>query len=416
MKMERLTSDRLFSIDIIRGVASLGILIMNVQLYSSVYAAYLNPVVTTAPTDPQYGFWIFSHIFSDQKFMTIFAILFGSDTLLFIERTKAGTPIAPLYYRRLFWLFILGMAHAYLMWSFDILVAYSLCGAWVFLLRHKSPRWLFWAGILSITMASFILAALGQLLPWLPADFSHHLQAAWYPDHAALDAETRAYRGGWLAQMPVRAMHAWDMQTLYFAVWSFWRVSGLMCWGMALYKLHFFHGETAWSKPGWALLCLFSGVALIATGIHQNEQHAWAFAYSQFAGLQFNYWGSLLVSAGYLLALMWLLGPHICGFSPRNGPLAALMAVGRAPLSNYFLQTFLCTTIFYGHGFGMFGLVDRGEQWLVIMAVWATQLVLSLCWMRRFRLGPVEWAWRSLSYGQVLPIRRADTPEIPGLR
>lgn len=401
--------ERLFSIDTIRGGASLGIFVMNVQLFASVYAAYLNPSVTAEILDRRFDFWVLSHVLADQKFMTLFAVLFGADTLLFVDRAGRHGPVASLYYRRLFWLFVFGMAHAYLLWSFDILVAYSLCGAWVFWLRDMSARRLCAIGGLLIATSSMILEALPLLLPFMPAGFSHHLLTAWHPDAPALQAETRAYLGGWREQMPVRAAHAFEMQTTYFATWSFWRVSGLMCWGMALYKMGFFHGRTDWARPAPALLCIVAGIAIIGIGIHFNDMHAWAFAYSQFTGVQYNYWGGLLVSAGYLLALMRLARGRIHGPAP-NILLAALAAVGRAPLSNYFLQTLLGTALFYGEGLGLFGAVDRGMQWFVVAAVWTCQLVFSLLWMRHFRLGPVEWAWRSLSQGKALPIRRHMVP------
>ena len=83
-------------------------------------------------------------------------------------------------------------------------------------------------------------------------------------------------------------------------------------------------------------------------------------------------------------------------------------AVGRTALTNYLLQTVLCTTIFYGHGLGWFGSVDRLGQLGVVFGVWTVQLIVSPLWLKRFRYGPAEWAWRSLTYGKLLPLRRAE--------
>ena len=118
--------------------------------------------------------------------------------------------------------------------------------------------------------------------------------------------------------------------------------------------------------------------------------------------MQFNYWGSLFVALGWVGLVML-----VCksGVAPRlTGVLAA---TGRMAFTNYLLQTVICTTIFYGHGFGLFGKVERLEQILIVLAVWVVLLVLSPVWLRYFRFGPAEWLWRCLTYMQAQPMRRA---------
>jgi uncharacterized protein len=136
-------------------------------------------------------------------------------------------------------------------------------------------------------------------------------------------------------------------------------------------------------------------------GLIRNFAAGWSLDYSFFLGPQFNYWGSLLVSLGYiglvLLLSKWpLLSPVTNIFS----------AVGRMALTNYLLQTIICTTIFYGHGLGLFGRIERSQQLLIVGGVWLFQLFISPLWLRHYRFGPAEWLWRSLTYWQPQPIRK----------
>jgi len=143
------------------------------------------------------------------------------------------------------------------------------------------------------------------------------------------------------------------------------------------------------------------GFSLVIFGVMQNFAHNWEFAYSMFVGSQFNYWGSILVSFGYIGMVMLI---------AKSGWIPAVVerfaAVGRMALTNYFMQTIICTTLFYGHGLGWFGQVERTSQVLVVLSIWALQLIISPIWLKYFRFGPFEWLWRSLTYWQKQPMRR----------
>ena len=131
------SSDRIVSLDVLRGFAVLGILIMNIQSYSMIGAAYLNPNAFGDLTGLNKWVWILSHIFADSKFITIFSILFGAGIVLFTNKAaEKGRSAAGLHYRRTFWLFVIGLMHAYLLWYGDILVIYALCALFVFLFRR----------------------------------------------------------------------------------------------------------------------------------------------------------------------------------------------------------------------------------------------------------------------------------------
>ncbi|NTV51300.1 MAG: hypothetical protein HGA69_00490 [Desulfobulbaceae bacterium] len=134
-------SERILSLDVLRGIAVLCILIMNIQSFSMIGAAYINPAAYGDLTGINKWVWILSHILASEKFMSIFSMLFGAGIILFTERAiaKERKPSA-LHYRRMFWLLVFGMLHAYLIWYGDILVAYSLCGMLAFVFRKMKPK------------------------------------------------------------------------------------------------------------------------------------------------------------------------------------------------------------------------------------------------------------------------------------
>ena len=142
------------------------------------------------------------------------------------------------------------------------------------------------------------------------------------------------------------------------------------------------------------------GFPVVTYGVIENFAADWAMEFSMFLGWQYNYWGSLFVSLGYISLVMLL-----CKIDQLHKLTKPLAAVGRLALTNYLLQTLICTTIFYGHGFGLFGKLERTGQILILIGVWIFQLIFSSLWLRYFRFGPAEWLWRSLTYLKIQSIR-----------
>lgn len=396
-------SDRYEAIDVLRGVAVLGILVMNIQSFAMVFAAYFNPTALGPPSTSDFVVWVISHLLFDQKFMTIFATLFGAGVLLFTNRVGArgGRP-AVVHYRRMLWLLIFGLLHAYLLWYGDILVLYAVCGMLVYPARSLAPRTLFILGLLVLSVESVLSIASGMSMPSWPPEAVAEIVRFYQPDAATIAAEEAAFRGGWLEQMPTRVAYAWDFHTFEMWFWGVWRAGGLMLAGMGLLKLGILTGERP--RPFYKRLALtgFSaGLPVVAWGITRNVAAGWSLPYSFFQGSQWNYWRSLLVSLGWTGAVMslWQSGA-------ARGVVARLAAVGRTAFSCYILETLICTTVFYGHGAGLFGSVGRVEQVVVTTAVWAVLLTLAPLWLRYFRYGPLEWLWRTLTYGHVEPLAR----------
>ena len=395
-------SERIVAIDVLRGFAVLGILVMNVQAYSMVSAAYMNPTAYGDLTGLNRWVSILSHVFADQKFMTIFSVLFGAGVVLMTGRAEAkGRSATGFHYRRTMWLIVIGLMHAYLLWYGDILVMYGLCALLVFPFRKMSPRTLLLIGLGCLCVPFLVSTALGMSLPyWLP--FAHdELILAWRPEANAVNAELEAYRSGWLDQMAHRAPTALGAQAFMFPLWAAWRIWGLMFAGMAMFKWGVLTAQR--SKAFYVTLLVVGfglGLPLVVYGLMRNNAANWSLEYSMFLGSQFNYWGSLLVALGYVAAVM------LACRSARSHVTRCFAAVGRMALTNYLMQTVICTSIFYGHGLGLFGKVERTGQILIVLGVWLFQLAVSPLWMRFFRFGPAEWLWRSLTYRKRQPMRR----------
>jgi len=400
-----LERERILSLDLLRGFAVLGILLMNIQSFAEISAAYQNPTAyPNSMTGADFQVWLLSHLFADQKMMAIFCMLYGAGLVLLTSRIEArGERPWPIFLRRSFWLLVFGLMHAYLLWSGDILVTYAICGVVVYRFRKEPPKRLLTMGLMAVGIGSLISLATGWSMPYWPAlRLTEFVQEAWQPTAPQTAAQIAGYRGGWLAQMPFRAAESYIDETAGLLFNTLWRAGGLMLVGMALYKLGLLTGSLAirvYRNLGIAG-ALF-GFPLIALGVRQNVQEHWSAGYSFFIGSQFNYWGSLGIALAWICLLM------IAAKTPRfRGAVQVLATAGRMAFSNYILESVLCTFLFYGHGFGLFAKVSRVQQAIVVAAVWIVVLVFSRLWMRNLYFGPLEWLWRSLTYREMEPFRR----------
>ena len=395
---------RIDAIDVLRGVALLGILVMNVQAFAMPVAAYFNPTAYGDLTGANLHVWVAGRMLADQKFMTIFSMLFGAGIVLMAGRAEARGDARRLHYRRMGWLLVIGLLHAHLLWSGDILFLYAVCGMLVYPLRRQPPGRLLVLGAALLAVASAYSVGSGLSFPYWPEQARAAFTTdVWRPTPAMIDAELAAYRGGWLDQQPARSAAAFLFETFVLITWGVWRAGGLMLIGMALFKHDVFSARR--SPRFYAALIAVAvavGLPLQAYGIALDFARGWPIR-SFFVGVQFNYWPSIAVSLGYVGLVMLA-----CRTEALRRFTRPFAAVGQTALSNYLLQTIICTAIFYGHGLGWFGSVDRVGQVGVTAAVWAVQLVASPLWLRRFRFGPAEWVWRSLTYGARQPLRRTS--------
>jgi len=389
-------SERIVSLDALRGFALLGILVINIRLFSMPEVVLFNPTAYGDFTGANYLAWLVGHIFAEQKFITLFTYLFGAGVILFADSAeRKGESPLPLHVRRNLWLVVFGLAHAYLLWYGDILVRYGLCALFVFFYRKHAAGALARLGIVLLAIPSAL-----EVLTALSSDPAA-IESAWRPAEEVIRAEIETYQSGWLAQMDHRLPTAVSRQTTGFVTYTFWRVSGAMLLGMALFKWGIMTNER--STGFYARLVLAggaSGLALTLAGVWFIESTDWA-AGAALYWQQFYYWGSFLLAAAYVGLIMLFTRRFADGLVT-----GALAAVGRTAFSNYLLQTVIATSIFYGHGLGLFGQVSRAEALGIVAGIWAVQVALSVLWLRYFRFGPMEWLWRALTYGKRYPIRK----------
>ena len=393
--------ERIQSLDVLRGFAIMGILFMNIQSFSMPGAAYLNPSAYGSLEGINGWAFIFSDLIANTKFISIFSILFGAGIILMTSRLEAkGRPTAGIHYRRNFWLLLFGLAHAYLIWYGDILVSYALIAFWIYFLRKKSPRTLFIiAGILFLVPLMIDMAS-GLSIPyWSEADYQSTL-SMWNPSEDYISKELATYRGGWFGQMESRIDTAIGLQTFIFLILFLWRSSSMMLIGMAFYKLGILSAEksTAFYRK-MMLWGLGLGLPITAYGIYANFKQEWSMEFSMFFGVQYNYIGSVLLAFAYIAIVMLLCKSSAIGFLQKW-----IAPVGRMALTNYLMQSIICTFIFYGHGLGYYGSVPRIGQLGIMVGVWILQIIYSKYWLDRFKFGPFEWLWRSLTYWKIQKI------------
>jgi uncharacterized protein len=397
------SSERIQSLDVLRGFAVLGILVMNIQMFSMVAAAYFNPTAYGNLEGINFWVWFLSHTFADLKFMGIFSMLFGAGVVLMWQRAeRSGRSALGLHYRRMFWLMVFGLLHAHLLWFGDILFPYAICGMIIYWFRRLRPLNLMIVGFAALFLGSSLSLLSGLSMPyWPPEEKEKFTEESWSPPPEKIEIELVSYRGGWLEQMETRVESALELETFVLLYFFLWRAGGLMLIGMALFKL----GVLSAAKSSgfyWILVLLggLLGLPVVIYGALHNIESGWPPS-TFFVGVQFNYWGSILVSLGWIgLVVLFCREGWLRSITVR------LAALGRMALSGYLLETLICTTVFYGHGLGLFGRLERIQQVGVLFGVWIVLLLFAPWWMERFRYGLFEWVWRSLTYWKVLPLRR----------
>ena len=395
--------ERIDALDVLRGVAVLGILTMNLVGFAMPADAYLLPTVGAVGPGER-AVWAVQRLLFDQKFMSLFTMLFGAGIVLSTRRRDAaagpGAALA-LHYRRIGVLFAVGMAHAYLVWDGDVLVLYAVVAVAAVGFRNLSGP-----AALAIGAGLFVAGGVWELLfvgvTWLDVARSG-LSGADYFAPRENAREAAAMTGSYLDQVGYRLATVPEYQ--FGVLLSYGpRVLGQMVLGMALLKLGLF--EPGRNRAGrWWLAAVGLGVGLplgaldVWAGFATGFDPLWMFT----GAFQLNYFNSGVLALGYVAIIIAAAGT-LPAWLTR--PVAA---VGRAALSNYLLQSILCTTLFYGFGLGWRGTMGRAELIGVFLVVTAVQLAWSPLWLAAFRFGPAEWAWRSLSYGRVQPMRRRLT-------
>lgn len=404
-------AERVETLDVLRGFALLGILAMNIRAMAAPFSAYMNPYALLNYEGADRAAFITTAVFFDLKMMGLFSMLFGAGVLLYAAKpTATGKPPRGLWFRRMFWLLVIGLVHAYLIWAGDILVPYALCGILLLWWVRRLPAWgLASLAVLFLAIGAVLSVGMGMAYDTMPPDQRAELQEMWMPTPEQAREQLAGLHGSYTAVVAHQAGFVFSGQTAYFLMFFFWRVGGMMLLGMALYKWGFLDGR--WRAPRYALaaaVCLPIGLALAWIGVRALEEVRFAMPQRSVADL-WNYTGSALASVGYAAALILVV---LRGAVP--GVRRALAAVGQMAFSNYLFQSVVTAVLFLGWGFGLAGTVGYAEQLVYVAAIWAFQLAVSPLWLARYRFGPAEWLWRSLTYGERQPLRRAVAAQ-PGV-
>lgn len=384
--------NRINSLDLLRGFAVLGILIMNITSFSDIGIAYMNPTIGAGLEGYNQYFHAFNYIFADTRFMSIFSILFGAGVVLFTQRAEAkGERAFVLHYKRMFWLLVFGLIHAYFIWPGDILVAYAICGCLIFFFRKKSIRTLF---IMSIIM--FLMPVTFNLMTYygMPPDQLESTYAFFHPTTEQIAAQTQIMQGSYIEQMPLRMEDAIQLQTLVFMIEIFWRSSAMMLLGMILYRKGILTADKSteyYKKMIW--VGFVPGLILSGIGLSHMYASEWSSAYVMNIGANYKFVSGLFMALGYIGLVIWCYKKGI--FEKLQN---RLQSTGRMAFTNYIGMSVICNLIFNGHGLGLFGTLDRMQQFLIVIAVWGLILIVSPLVLKKYRFGPLEWLWRKLTY------------------
>lgn len=399
--------ERIATIDVVRGVAVLGILAMNIVNFALPRAAYMNPRAYGGWEGMDLAAWAIDFVLIDGKMRGLFSLLFGASMLLVTDRAEArGEDPATVHYSRMAWLLLFGLAHLFLVWDGDILAHYALVGMVAFLCREMPVHKLLAlaAVLLLIDLAIFgsLPFTVAALQDARGADdlrmFAEFRQSFGIPTATEIAQELARYRGGYAglveyriaeqAAAPVNSFFLYGPETLAY-----------MLLGMAALRGGLLEGS--WPNARylrWTLVCFGIGIPtgiavavwMMTRGFDMEAVVTGAMALSTpIRPVMILGWACLIV----LLA------------RPGGALTGRLGAAGRMAFTNYLATSLICTTLFYGYGLGWFGQISRAGLWLVVLAVWAAILLWSRPWLGRFAYGPMEWLWRSLARRRLQPMR-----------
>ncbi|GAB2577541.1 DUF418 domain-containing protein [Spirosoma areae] len=413
----------------VRGMALLGILLMNIPYFGQAFQLETEPLLRPGSTD--HTVFTFITIAFEGKMRALFSMLFGAGILIFIGRkeTEGTSNPADFYYRRLLWMVLFGVIHEYvLMWVGDILFDYAIAGLFLFPFRNLKPRQLLIFGLVCIAIggiknerrqlelrdkrANYLQTVSLEKAHKKLTDAQKKDKEAWEkviknfrPDPKEVAEFTQNMRSGYgtvyktLEPENIR----FHSTFLYLGIWD---VLSMMLLGMALFKWGFFSNKLP-TRTYWLTLLVGYGVGFPLSMVdlslfQQLVTNPALFADTQWIspGLGYDTQRALIgIGHASLLLLIY-----------RSGVLSWLMQalsnVGQMAFSNYILQTLCCTLFFNGYGLGYFGKLPYHQLYYVVGVVWVINLLFSAIWLQFFRFGPLEWGWRSLTYWQRQPMRK----------
>jgi len=410
-------SERIQSLDIMRGIVLFGILLMNINGFGLWYA-YDNPTVSGGNSGWDHLTWVTTTLFFEGTMRALLSLLFGVGMYALLERLEkngAGIEAANIYFRRIIWMLVFGLIHGYLLlWVGEILYNYALMGFLVFSFRNLAPKKLF--------LVSFILILAGTL--WQYSDYQNDVKFISQVEQAKkVKAE-----GKELSKELKEAEQKWEkiegeksaesviennknMHKGYFDLVEFlkpinerfnmndsyrydvWDVLSMMLLGIALFKLKILSAEKSF-RLYFMMILIGYGVGLSINYYELQTVIASNYSYLGYSKSYLTYnLGRIPVAIGHIGLIM-----IFCKLPLLHWLKNSLSAVGKMALTNYIMHSVICMIVFTGVGFGLYGKLFRHELLYVVFSIWILQLILSPIWLRYFYYGPLEWLWRYLSY------------------
>lgn len=396
--MTIVTGKRLETLDGLRGLAVMGILLMNIAAFALPEAAYFNPLAYGRAGPAALTLWAAQFVLIDGKMRALFSLLFGASLLLVLENARARDDDAErAHFRRMQWLLLFGLIHFYLIWHGDILTLYAVIGCVAWFFSEMSVRRLtLWAlGLFGLQLLIFV-----SLMPlaletapgssgWRDLQNSFGIPGA---DHIA--REIAIYRSGYGTILLHRVRDMGWLPLAQIAMVGVETLALMLC-GMAALRSGFLDGS--WARRAYARAALIG----YGIGVPLSALVAWLCWRSGFdarmmfaAAMPLGLPARPFMLLGHAsLAMLWLTG----GSSILRVRVAA---VGRSAFTNYLGTSLLMTALFYGYGCGLFGRLDRVALLGIVIGAWAVMLAWSKPWLDRFAYGPMEWLWRILARGR----------------
>jgi len=413
--MNASVSGRIAQIDVLRGFAVLGMCWIAVGAFGMPYAANALPTLLGTPGTLNLAIWATTEVYMEGAVRGLFSMLFGASALIYLDETRLasdGVAVVDRFYRRNLVLILFGMIHAYLvLWPHDVLYVYGLIGLFLFPLR-RAPTLVLFIGGLILQALSDLEVDWTAVASWLqgvpvPVDGSAGVgsaaESARFLDwlRMQMEQDIGLYRSGYLDIFLAQVPEVMTQQSTALYQHRFFEIGGMMLIGMALYRWGLLSGRASGGLYlALALLGYGLGGWLRGTELYQ----AYAQGFDPLTVVRVEEGGLDLWRLPVALGHVGLIG-LLChwGRAPwLTGPLAA---TGRLALTHYISQTVIAISLFYGFGFGLFGSLERWQLVLVWLSISLLQMGVSVLWLKRFRYGPLEWVWRSLTHGKPQPMR-----------
>jgi uncharacterized protein len=425
-------AQRLRLLDALRGVALLGILLMNISIFA--LPNYYSESFKSDPTSVNFWLNAVITVLFEGKMRALFGVIFGAGVLLFVsKKEQTGRPVAGLFYRRMMWLVLFGLIHAQLLlWIGDILYLYGFCGMVVYLFRKVKPAYLI-LGVPLVAVVDFTAGTLyyreirsdriayaeaskaatgGQALTAAQTEALEkwrELERTLIPNREDVKENTRKMKSDYSTVASYVRPLAFKFETLFLPI-IIWDSLALMLLGLALFRWGFLSGK--WANRGyWKVVALGYGIGLPLVCYSFYEDYVnkpnleatlsrMEVVPVEWVGLIYPFQRISLVMAHVSAVILFCKAGYARPLFRRLG------AVGQMAFTNYIMQSVICTLVFFGYGLNYYAELEFYQTYFVVLAIWALQLIVSPLWLKFFLYGPLEWVWRSLTYWRLQPFRR----------